>query len=115
MVSCPEAFGLHHDHDRAGRAHRRRELARRLAVVPQDPPANPSSNMGRGNAADYFKTLAADAKLLEKPEARHAALILLQQEARTHDVLGPVEAALRPDLIRLLSDDLKAVAWADIT
>lgn len=79
-----------------------------LVCLPrQDPPVAP------GDAADFLR--AVEGGFLDKPEARHAALTLLEQLPNTREWLGkPVARALSDDLERLLLEDLRAAAWADL-
>ena len=85
------------------------------AVLGQEAPPKElqSPNPGTGGAADYLNNIRA--KWLERPEGRHAALLFLQELPETDAYLGrPLASALKPDLVRLLSDDLRTAAWADI-
>jgi hypothetical protein len=68
---------------------------------------------GSGSDADYLKM--ASEELLAQKEARHAAILLLQELPDTREYLGqPVAKAVRADLVEMLTEDLKTATWADL-
>ncbi len=85
-----------------------RTLLLALACMPmQEPPVAP------GGAAEFLREV--EGGVLDKPEARHAALTLLEQHPDTREWLGkPMAIALQADFKRLLLEDLRAAAWADL-
>lgn len=74
-----------------------------------------SPDHGRGTAKEFLKSFIGSKKLQQKREARHAALLLLEQSQDTSEYLqSGLAAILRDDLEILIIKDLEACAWADV-